>query len=257
MILQLYEIQTPEEAEAVVELGVDHVGSVILSASDWKNSVIRETVAAVSSMGAKSSLILLFEDVETVTRALDYYRPDIVHFCRFPWDAMDSWQSVCGGMLSLHATVKERFPGIEVMRSVPVPAGQSIEFSLVEQTAVYLSNLSDYLLLDTYVGSGTGGAGEPVEGFIGITGMRCDWDIAAKVVAKSTVPVILAGGLSPENVYEAVMRVKPAGVDSCTKTNLLDENGKPLRFKKDLEKVRLFVKEARRAEADLKLKNQK
>ncbi|MBN1940309.1 MAG: N-(5'-phosphoribosyl)anthranilate isomerase, partial [Candidatus Aminicenantes bacterium] len=59
---------------------------------------------------------------------------------------------------------------------------------------------------------------------------------------------ILAGGLSPENVYEAAMKVRPAGVDSCTLTNAVDLEGKPIRFKKDFAKVAAFVAESRRAE---------
>ena len=42
--VQIYEIQNPEEAEAVVAIGVDHVGSVIVSESDWKIAEILETV---------------------------------------------------------------------------------------------------------------------------------------------------------------------------------------------------------------------
>ncbi len=59
--------------------------------------------------------------------------------------------------------------------------------------------------------------------------------------------MILAGGLSCENVFDGIMSVKPAGVDSCTLTNACDDSGVPIRFKKDMEKVKKFVKEAKRA----------
>ena len=45
MLAQIYEIQTPEEAEKCIDLGVDRIGSVILSASDWKNPGIREVIS--------------------------------------------------------------------------------------------------------------------------------------------------------------------------------------------------------------------
>jgi phosphoribosylanthranilate isomerase len=99
--------------------------------------------------------------------------------------------------------------------------------------------------MDTSLGT------EPVEGFIGITGRTGDWTVARQLVEASAVPVILAGGLSPENVYEAVMAVTPFGVDSCTRTNALDSSGRPVRFKKDLKRVKAFVQEVRRAEQDL------
>jgi len=88
-----------------------------------------------------------------------------------------------------------------------------------------------------------------VAGYVGITGETCDWDIAQAVIAASPIPVILAGGISDQNVFEAITRLKPAGVDSCTKTNARDRSGNPVRFKKDMKKVRKLLEEARRADA--------
>ena len=48
-------------------------------------------------------------------------------------------------------------------------------------------------------------------GMPGGTGLRCDWPLAARLAADR--PVWLAGGLSPENVEEAVRAVRPYGVD--------------------------------------------
>ena len=45
----------------------------------------------------------------------------------------------------------------------------------------------------------------------GGTGRRCDWDLAARASASGRV--ILAGGLEPGNVEEAIRRVRPFGVD--------------------------------------------
>lgn len=56
-------------------------------------------------------------------------------------------------------------------------------------------------LLDAYVPGARGG-----------TGQACDWDAAAHAVALGR-PLILAGGLTPENVGEAVTRVRPYAVD--------------------------------------------
>ena len=111
--------------------------------------------------------------------------------------------------------------------------------------------LSDYFLTDTVIVKTSGCVPEhqPVKGFIGITGVTCNWDTAAKLVQASRIPVILAGGISPENVFEGIMHVRPAGVDSCTRTNALDNQGRPIRFKKDLEKVGALVETVRRAES--------
>jgi len=52
-----------------------------------------------------------------------------------------------------------------------------------------------------------------VEGSYGGTGKRIDWHFAAQVVKNCPKPVILAGGLTPENVAEAIQRVRPYAVD--------------------------------------------
>ncbi len=50
-----------------------------------------------------------------------------------------------------------------------------------------------------------------VKGIYGGSGVTADWDAAAELA--KTYPLLLAGGLTPENVAEAVSRVKPWGVD--------------------------------------------
>jgi phosphoribosylanthranilate isomerase len=57
-------------------------------------------------------------------------------------------------------------------------------------------------LLDSYHPSQFGGLGIPV-----------DWDLAAELRERSPLPVILAGGLTSENVAEAIERVRPYAVD--------------------------------------------
>jgi phosphoribosylanthranilate isomerase len=59
---------------------------------------------------------------------------------------------------------------------------------------------TDYHLLDSYVAGVPGGTGETFA-----------WDIAR--AHRSTVPVILSGGLTPENVGEAIAAVRPFAVD--------------------------------------------
>jgi phosphoribosylanthranilate isomerase len=66
------------------------------------------------------------------------------------------------------------------------------------------------------------------------------------LVAESSIPVILAGGIGPENVYKGIETVHPAGVDSCTCTNAVDGNGRPIRFRKDPEKVKAMVRSVRK-----------
>jgi len=76
------------------------------------------------------------------------------------------------------------------------------------------------------------------DGIRGGTGMTFDWHLA--VVAKTFGKVILAGGLTPENVAEAVKLVQPYGVDVAGGV----EKEKGI---KDRAKMKKFISEARKA----------
>jgi phosphoribosylanthranilate isomerase len=83
-------------------------------------------------------------------------------------------------------------------------------------------------LLDTYTPDAIGG-----------TGLIFNWEIA--IEAKRFGRIILAGGLNPENIGDAVRMVQPYGVDVASGVEG-EEKGK-----KDHEKLRSFIENARRA----------
>ena len=87
----------------------------------------------------------------------------------------------------------------------------------------------DRFLLDTYDPKTVGG-----------TGVTCNWDKAAMIVGAIQTPVLLAGGLTPENVTEAIQKVKPFGVDVSSGVE-----SEPC--VKDLAKVEAFIAAAREA----------
>ncbi len=85
---------------------------------------------------------------------------------------------------------------------------------------------TDAWLLDAYASDALGGTGE-----------RFNWDLAIEV-QKLGKPVFLAGGLTPENVAEAIRKVNPFGVD--VSSGVESSPGK-----KDHAKVRAFIKAAK------------
>ncbi|MFO7963579.1 MAG: hypothetical protein R6U50_06635 [Desulfobacterales bacterium] len=258
VLVQIYEIQTPGEAEAMIELGVNRLGSVLLSADSWKNRDIRKAIRICENTGVKNSMIPLFDDADAVFRSADYYAPDILHFCETLTDAENHHTSDrIGRIMSLQEGFRRRFPEIIIMRTIPVaPRGKGRHIPSLEWMRMF-EPVSDCFLIDTFrlPDNETTSAVQPENGFVGITGETCDWEKAAELAKESRIPVILAGGISPENVYEAVMSVQPAGVDSCTRTNAFDVRGNVIRFKKDPEKVRHLVSEVRRAVQEMPTRN--
>lgn len=81
----------------------------------------------------------------------------------------------------------------------------------------------DFLVIDAFSPQAFGGTGKIV-----------DWSLAAEVVHRSTRPVVLAGGLTPDNVVEAVTKVQPFAVDVSSGVELTPG-------RKDPVKVRDFV----------------
>ncbi len=119
-------------------------------------------------------------------------------------------------------------PQAKVIKSLVV--GKGTVDDLLSQLQRF-SPVADAFLTDTF---------DPESGASGATGKIHDWEVSRRIVDLSPRPVILAGGLNPDNVARAVQVVKPAGVDAHT--GLEDPNGW-----KDFRKVRSFVQRARRA----------
>jgi len=255
IIVQLYEIHEPREAERLIDMGVDHIGSVLLSPDGWKVPAIREVVRLVRQSPSRSSLIPLMATTDGILRALDYYEPDFVHFCELiPLDPKKGnlRAEVCTELIRIQQRVKKEFPPIGIIRTIPVPEPGLEDPAPLREAVLEIARLlepgSDFFMTDTLRGVRKTVAVQPVDGYVGITGEVCDWGIAAALVEASRIPVFLAGGISPENVFDAIEKTGPAGIDSCTQTNVRDSSGEPIRFRKDLDRVMRLLDEVRRAE---------
>ena len=237
MIIQVYEVQRLYEARALKHMGVDHIGTVVENVDDFKNDEVKSTVEYTNSSGMVSCLIPLFSNEEKVLETLAFYRPQVVHFCNMLSNNGEiNNNAEC--FLRLQRKAKQELPFIKVMRTLPVGIRKIANKIPTFEIMKMFEADSDFFLIDTVLedccqpdGTGT----------IGITGKTCDWDKASEVVKRSNIPVILAGGLGPDNVAEAIAKVKPYGVDTCTKTNALNENGQAIRYRKDMDKVRKFI----------------
>jgi phosphoribosylanthranilate isomerase len=249
MLIQIYEIQEPQEALQMLRLGVDHIGTVLMEPRHAENKTIRETIHVVQREGGVSSVIPLFSDEREICGAVERLGFDILHLC-------DTLLDVRGTsidpepLIALQRRIRKRYPKLRIARSIPVPVvGDERIASEIGQLSSSFAAVSDLLLIDTWLHSEK--CDQPVQGFVGITGVICDWVLARRIVQSVDIPVILAGGLGPDNVEDAIITVKPAGVDSCTRTNACDASGKPIRFRKDVSKVSALVKGVRQAEIRL------
>ncbi|MGD9549208.1 MAG: phosphoribosylanthranilate isomerase [Candidatus Krumholzibacteriia bacterium] len=121
--------------------------------------------------------------------------------------------------LGAYADLRGALPGIALIQVVHVTGEESVS------EALEVGPLVDAILLDS------GNRSLPVKQ-LGGTGRTHDWELSARIVAQTPVPVFLAGGLNSENVLEAVRKVRPFGVDVCSGVRTADQldEGKLERF---------------------------
>lgn len=137
---------------------------------------------------------------------------------------------VIAGAVQLHSNIslpeigkiRKALPKIKIIKAIHV-----IDEKVVSE-AVKFSDYVDYILLDS-----------KAKGKIGGTGKTHDWSISRKIILKCKKPVLLAGGLNPENVLDAVRKIKPFGVD-------VNSGVKAKPRVKDAEKLRKFIENAKR-----------
>jgi len=120
-------------------------------------------------------------------------------------------------------TIKEMLPGIKLIKSLHVTDKNSIQLGRKFLEVV------DAILLDTII----------IEtDQVGGTGITHDWNLSREIVESYNLPVILAGGLNPDNVQQAIQTVKPFAVDANSGTKGSDGF-------KDVDKLKAFIKNAK------------
>ena len=205
------------EAQLLVKSGVEYLGFPLRLPVHHADLSEDEAAAIIRSLKPPTRAVL----ITYLNQA-----GEIVEFCHL----------LGASIVQLHGeidaselrSIKDRHPTLAIIKSLVIglhPVEQLLE--LVQRTALYV----DAYITDTF---------DPSTGACGATGKTHDWRLSRQLVRYSPLPVILAGGLTAENVRAAILAVRPAGVDAHT--GLEDVSGR-----KSQEKVKRFVSEAQEA----------
>lgn len=215
MKVKICGIRRVEDAQLAALAGADAVGLLVgqeHASNDFISPALARSIARALPPFTTAVLVTHREDPEEVGRLV---------------------QDTGVGAVQIHSEmspagvgrVRNQFPYLQILKSFHVVNEDSLTYGRPYEGIV------DGFVLDS-VNAATGQ--------VGGTGLVHDWALSAWIVEQYEKPVVLAGGLHPGNVDEAVNRVKPHGVDVNSGTK--GDDG----FK-DPVKIRQFVTNAKMA----------
>jgi phosphoribosylanthranilate isomerase len=213
-LIQIAGVKDAAEAELLRHCGVRYLGFPLRLAVHQEDLTEKEAAAIIRSLEPPTFGVLI-----TYLDTADA----IAEFCR----------SLGTQIVQLHGDIdkgeleklKALNPWLTVIKSLVVGFHSNKD---LESMTKELSPFVDVFITDSF---------DPETGATGATGKTHDWNVSRRIVENCRRPVILAGGLTPDNVRRAILEVKPAGVDAHT--GVEDSAGR-----KSREKVERFVSEA-------------
>lgn len=181
------------EAELIIEAGADMLGFPLGLEDGREDLDVDEAAAIVRQVSGRATPVCITY-LGTAT--------EVGSLC----------EQLGVGWVQLHGPVdtaelralKARNPGLGIIKSLIVePGGEGRLLRQVDELEAQV----DAFITDTF---------DPGTGRSGATGRTHNWAVSRQIVAHSSKPVILAGGLTPENVANAIAAVHPAAVDAHT-----------------------------------------
>ncbi len=211
-LIQIAGIIDIDEAKLMMELGVDYLGFPLRLPVNKEDLTEDEAVEVIKTIKPphKSVLITYLNNAN-----------EIISFC----DKLNVKIIQIHGDISLEELIRTKTlrPDIEIIKSLVVATNNLDKLvNMVKDFSPYV----DAFITDTF---------DPETGAEGATGKTHDWNISKMLVELSTKPVIIAGGLNHKNVKQAILEIKPAGVDVHTGVELPNGRKSEALLKKFIE----------------------
>ncbi len=214
-MIQVAGIRNQHEAEMLLREGVDLLGFPFALEYHAEDLPLHRASSLIRELGISNRSVLI-----TYLHRADEIR-------NLATELGCNWVQIHGeAEVSELIRLRQLVPGMRVIRSLVLGQPGTDPFLQAAEVAPWVHAF----LTDSY---------DPKTGARGATGLTHDWSISRTLVETCGRPVILAGGLNPSNVSQAIRRVRPAGVDAHT--GLENAQGA-----KDPRLVRAFVRNVRR-----------
>lgn len=212
MKVKICGIKTERDLAMAINAGADAVGFITEVPVDSPRKIsLAEASRLISKVPVFITpvLVIMPENAEQAIKMISAARPGAVQV---------------HNDLAVSELSKIKETGVKLIKTIPV--SQDAEPAKIIKQVMDLHGIVDAILLDT-----------AIEGKSGGTGIAHNWEVSSEVVLHAGAPVILAGGLNPENVKEAVKLVRPYAVDAASG---VETNGR-----KDENKVIDFIRNAK------------
>jgi phosphoribosylanthranilate isomerase len=185
-------ISSIDEATLAVEHGASALG--LVSHMPSGPGVLRDEqiaqIAATVPPPIATFLLTCKQSVDEVIEQQRYCRTNTIQIC----DHL---------IRGTHRDLKAALPGVGIVQVIHVTGPESVEEAV--QVAPYV----DAILLDS-------GNQKLAVKELGGTGRAHDWSLSRTIRERIDIPLFLAGGLTPENVAQAIRAVAPFGLDLCS-----------------------------------------
>jgi phosphoribosylanthranilate isomerase len=180
------------EAALAIECGASALGLVSHMPSG-PGVISDERIAEIAATVPPAIGTFLLTSRQRVAGIVEHQR-----FCR------TNTIQICDHLtVGTHRDLKDALPGISVVQVVHVTGPESVE------EAARLAPHVDAILLDS-------GNQKLAVKELGGTGRTHNWTLSRAIRERINIPLFLAGGLTPENVAEAIEEVSPFGLDVCS-----------------------------------------
>ncbi|MGQ9812655.1 MAG: phosphoribosylanthranilate isomerase [Dissulfurimicrobium sp.] len=199
MRIKVCGVTNPDEAREIARLGVDAIGLVFAKSPRQVDAQTARRIVDAIPPFVQTVGVFVNEEAERIRELIDYCGLDLVQF--HGHEGPDECKAFAP----------------RVIKAVRLRSRADIQALISYQDAVRA------FLLDTWSPHVYGGSGETF-----------DWSLAVEAKEMLSRPIILAGGLRPENCAEAIGIVHPWGVDVSSGVEMTPG-------KKDMKRVRWFI----------------
>jgi len=185
-------ISSTDEAKTAIQFGASALG-LVANMPSGPGVISDELIMTISSSVPPPIATFMLTSETSAQQIIEHHKRTLTNTIQIVDELAEG----------TYEAIKRALPAIKIVQVIHVIDEKTID------EAIKISNFVDALLLDS---------GNPSLEIkeLGGTGRVHNWQISKKIVEQSNIPVFLAGGLTADNVRQAIEQVQPFGLDLCS-----------------------------------------